>query len=241
VRLGQLFVVAGGVAVAQLQTFQIDVLLAGQAHLAAARPSAAAAKRRDGGHRRPRVRDVLLETDQDVPRVAVDKRVAAADPVIVAGPLGAADVEMGENTVDLVQTHLTVLLCEPTAQGRTDGIDKRRQHRADVAPGEELLPDRRPGDHMRGGRLRGAVVVLDRGGQLLHHTQTERGQLRTVRGRAADDRREGTGRVLRAHGHHGVVVLRRSGQVPPGAVGLQVLHGRTGRRVRAERPVRSVP
>lgn len=60
---------------------------------------------------------------------------------------------------------------------------------------------------MRDRRLRRTVVVLNRGGQLLHRAQTERGQLHTVRGRVADDRGEGTGRILRAHGHHGVVVL----------------------------------
>jgi len=125
VRFGQLFVVARGVAVAQLQTVQIDVLPAGQAHLATAGPSATTARRRHSRHRDPRVPDVLLEIDQDVPRTAVDKRAVAADPIVVAGPLGTADVEIGENTVDFVQTRFTVLVREST-KGRTYGADKRR-------------------------------------------------------------------------------------------------------------------
>lgn len=120
----------------------------------------------------------------------------------------------------------------------SDGVDKRREHRASVAPGEEFLFGRGPSDRVRNRRARRAVVVLAGRGQSLHRAQTVRGQLRAVRGRTQGHRRKGTCRVLRAHRHHGVCVLRRGRQIAPGAVGVPVLHARAGRRVHTERHVR---
>lgn len=169
-RFGQLFVFAGRFAFAQLQTFKIDVLSAGQAYVSATGPPTATAKRHRGRYSQ-RVSDVLLETDQNVPRFAVDKRVTTADPVSVVGFLDTTDVEMGKDSVDRFETRFALLLCEQT-QGRTYGIDKRREHHTGVAFGEELLPDRRQGYNMRDRGLCRAVIVFDSGRQLLHYTQT---------------------------------------------------------------------
>lgn len=65
--------------------------------------------------------------------------------------------------------------------------------------------------------------------------------MHTVRGRPEDDCRKGARRVLRVYGDYGVIVLRCGSQSSFGTVGVQVLHGRTRRRVDSERSVRSVP
>jgi len=133
--------------------------------------------------------------------------------------------------------------CEPqwAQQGPIHRADQRRQHRAGVALGEELSPDRCPGNSVRDRRAGGAVLVLGGGRRPLHRARSERGQLRAVRGRIEGDRREGTGGLVRAHRRHRVGVLRRGGQTTLGAAWLPVLDARSGRRHGAQRPVRGVP
>jgi len=85
------------------------------------------------------------------------------------------------------------------------------------------------------------VLVIGGGRRLLYRARAERGQLRTVRGRAEGDRREGTGGRVRAHRRHRIDVLRRGGQAAPGAAWVPVLDARVGRRRGAQRPLRGVP
>lgn len=112
VRHGQLFVLAGRLAVAQLQAFKVHVLPVGQAHVAAAGASAAAAARDDRVERQA----IILEIHQNPGGLAVDQRAVAAAAIVLAVLLDTVRVEMRENTAGSVQARVAVLLGQNTSQ-----------------------------------------------------------------------------------------------------------------------------
>jgi len=91
-RYGQLSVLAGRLAVPQLQTLKVNVLPAGQAHVPATGPPATAAER-DGGYD-PRVCDVLLDRGQRDVRPAVGERAVGSPPIAVPVPVVAVRLEV---------------------------------------------------------------------------------------------------------------------------------------------------
>lgn len=109
-RRRQRILVAGRVAVAQLQAVPVHVLPGGQAHVTAARPPAAAAQR-DG----QLVRRGLLDAHQLVHRAAVDgQRAAGARARRVPVPVGAGHVDVRPRPVGRVPARVARVLRAPT-------------------------------------------------------------------------------------------------------------------------------
>lgn len=266
-RRRQRILVARGVAVAQLQAIPVHGLPGGQAHVTAARPPIAAAQR-DGQLVRRVLLDAHQLVHR---AAVDGQRAAGARSRRVPVPVGAGRVDVRPRATGGRAARVARALRPqaPPAPGAVSSpaaapppprrrwrrrrrqqaaapaaahrAHQRRQHRAGAAPGPQLLRDRRPRGGVRGGRPRGAVLVLHRGGRVLHGARARRGQLRAVRGRAVRDRRQGARRPVRAHRHHRGAVPRRGGQGAPGAAGVPVPRARPGRRGRARRPGRGVP
>jgi len=107
-RYGQLPVVAGRLAVAQLQTLKVHFLPAGQAHVSATGPPGAAAER-DGRHD-TRLRVIgFLDGGQRAVRPDVGERAAGARPVAVPVPVGAVRLEVRQGAVGGVQARLAAV------------------------------------------------------------------------------------------------------------------------------------
>lgn len=123
---------------------------------------------------------------------------------------------------------------ETSRRRRHNRADQRRERRADVALGPELLRGRRPGDRVRGQGPLGTVLVLRGGRRLLHLAQAARRRVRAIRGRAPGHRGTRTGWILCAYWHNGIAVLRRGGQTTSRIVRMQVLRAWAGWRVCAQ-------
>jgi len=91
-RYGQLPILAGRLAIPQLQTLKVDVLPAGQAHVPATGPPATATER--DGRYDPRVCDVLLDRGQRAVRPAVGERAVGESPVAVPVLMVAVRLEV---------------------------------------------------------------------------------------------------------------------------------------------------
>lgn len=243
--------VAGRLAVAQLQAVQVHGLPAGQAHVAAAGPSAEVAFAvqpdrygRQQPRQKRRIRGVRVDARQDGCRSAVGARALRPRPGPVPVHLAPVGVALLRAiAAGRVQPRFPFLRRRPetSRRRRHNGADQRRERRADAAPGPELPRGRRPGDRVRGRGSLGTVFVLRGSRQLLHRAQAARRRVRAIRGRTPGHRGTRTGWILRAYRHHGVAVLRRGGQTTSGTVRMQVLRARAGWRVYTQRPVRSVP